>query len=463
MIISEELKSLAKLFKKAGEKLYIVGGYVRNELMGVPHVLNTDIDICSAAKPEDVEKIVGKKFRAEIKDVYGNVNIYGEQKYEYTTFRKETYKVAGEHRPESIEYVKTIEEDVKRRDFTVNSIYYDIIEDKYIDVYDGLNDLENGVLKAIETPEYVFNNDALRILRMVRIACSLGLDIDIKTVLYAQNNIEKLKYISKNRIREEVNKILVCDTFYPTLKYTNNAHGRAMELLGNMGALSFIFPSLEQIRNSEIKDGGMKLYSHIMQAYYISSPNIRLSTLFHDVGKFYSKLKYKNFWANEEYLKYYLEINLGDEKGLGYNKSHINRIFRVITAQNFDKYLLENRYNVRRFIVDNIDIFNEITELMDNRKLVETNLKKKSRVAKKLRKNYDSMVKNNVPMKLSDLDINGDDIISNFIDIRVDKIGIILNKLFDLCLKNDNINKKATLLVYAKKYIMKDREFYLEA
>lgn len=463
MVISEELKELAIKFNKAGKKLYIVGGYIRNELLGVPHYLNTDIDICSSAKPDEVKKIIGRKFKSEIIDEnLGSVNIYGEQKYEYSTFREEDYKINGEHRPNFIKLVKDIKRDAKRRDFTINCIYYDIYDEKIIDFYNGIEDLKNSVVRTIETPEYVFKNDALRILRMIRIACSLGFDIDINTVLTAKDNVYKLKYLTKDKIREELNRILVCDTFYPMLDYTKNAHSRALLLLGEMGMLNYIFPAIESVRVSNQKYKNDTLYNHLLKTYELSSPDTRLSTLFHDIGKFYSKEKYKNFWANEEYLKYYIDLNLGTDKGLGYSKNVIDRVKKIILGQNFNKYCLENRYNVRRFIIENKEVINQIIELLNNRKLAKTDLKKRSAVGVKLQKELNLMNKNKVPFTIKDLNINGDDIIDNFENIKVEKIGLILNKLFDICLKNENKNQKSTLINLTRKIIVGNENIFLE-
>ncbi len=463
MVVSEDLKLLAEKFKKAGKKLYIVGGYVRNELLEIPHYLNTDIDICSSAKPDEIQKIIGSKFKAEIKDqTLGVVDIFGEQKYEYSTFREEEYCLNGEHRPNFVNLISDIKIDAKRRDFTVNCIYYDISDENFIDFYDGIKDLKDGVIKAIETPEYVFKNDALRILRMVRHACSLGFDIDPQTVLTASDNVYKMKYLTKDKIRDEIDKILVCDTFYPMLDYVKKSHSRALLLMGEMGMLKYIFPAIENIRLSDQKDKKENLYNHLLKTYELSSPQIRLSTLFHDIGKFYSKEKYKNFWANEEYLKYYIDLNLGTEKGLGYSKKITDRVKRIILGQNFNKYCLESKYNVRRFIIENKEVINQIIELLNNRVLVETNLNKRSRVAAVLQKEYDYMNKNNIPFSVKELNINGDDIIDNFENIKVEKIGLILNKLFDICVKNANKNQKSTLLNQTRRIIMRDETFFLE-
>ena len=463
MFISEELKILAEKFQKAGKKLYIVGGYIRNELLGIPHNLNLDIDICSSAKPEEISKIIGRKFKVEIKNAtLGSVDIFGEEKYEYTTFRTEEYITNGKHSPSYVSFVDDIKIDAKRRDFTINCIYYDIVDEKFIDFYDGLSDLKKSKVRCIETPDIVFKNDSLRILRMVRLACCLGFDIEEKTILKACENVYKLKYLSKDKMREEVDKILVCDTFYPNLEYVKNAHARAMLLLGEMGAMNYIFPAIEAVRNSNQKDKNEQLYKHILKVYELSTPQCRLASLFHDIGKFYSKEKYNNFWANEEHLKYYIDINLGKDKGLGYNKHIIDRIKKIIIGQEFNKYGLASKYSIRRFIIENKDVFNQIIELMNNRRLVETSLMKRSKIAGKLQKEYNIMLKNGVPFTIKDLKITGDDIIDYIEEIRVDKIGLILNKLFDICIKNEYKNEKSTLLKITNKIIMKNKEFYLE-
>src|SRR5574344_1102136 len=145
--ITPNLLKLARLFKKKGE-LYIVGGYVRNALLGI---YETDIDLASKLTNEEIKELLfGTKY--EIKETSKKLGTLiislGEEKWEHATFRKETYAEGGEHTPISVEFIDDIKEDAKRRDFTVNAIYYNILKDEFIDFYTGIKDVKKHILRT---------------------------------------------------------------------------------------------------------------------------------------------------------------------------------------------------------------------------------------------------------------------------------------------------------------------------
>lgn len=205
-ILSENLIKLSNEFLKEESRLYVVGGYVRNYLLGLPL---SDIDVCGALNFEKV-KAICEKLGFECKEINKRLGtlliVVGEEKYEYTPFRTENY-VLGKHSPESVEWTDDIKVDARRRDFTCNALYYDIANDDILDFYDGIEDIINKSLKAIETPEWVFSSDGLRILRLVRFACSLGFEIDRKTFKVARKMLYQLKYISGERKTAELKEI----------------------------------------------------------------------------------------------------------------------------------------------------------------------------------------------------------------------------------------------------------------
>ena len=180
IVVPENLEKLAQKLKKKAE-LFIVGGYVRNSLLGIG---GTDIDIASRLTPTDLKELL-KDTPYVVTDKnsrLGTVTIkIGDEIFEHTTFRTEVYDNTGRHTPIKVTFVDDLRQDAKRRDFTVNAIYFSITRKKIIDIYSGLYDLEKRRLRTIETPDFVFNSDGLRILRMVRIACELGFKIEKNT------------------------------------------------------------------------------------------------------------------------------------------------------------------------------------------------------------------------------------------------------------------------------------------
>ena len=173
--ISKEIENLVKLFPC---EVYIVGGKVRNHLLKIE---NDDFDFCSKLKIDELDEILkGSKFELKFKnEKLGTAKIIcGERFYDYATFRKESYEKNGDREPVYVEFIDSIEEDYKRRDFTVNAIYYDIKNKTYCDFCNGIEDIKRRIIRTTRPAEEVLADDGLRILRMVRIACELGLKID---------------------------------------------------------------------------------------------------------------------------------------------------------------------------------------------------------------------------------------------------------------------------------------------
>ncbi len=227
-----ELKELSELFP---EDLYVVGGYVRNKILGIAC---DDIDLASSADiGQVVERLSGSKFSVKIKNLrLGAVLIEGEEhKFEYTSFRKETYKEGGNHCPSLIKKTDSLEEDAQRRDFSINSIYFNVNKNKIIDPFGGVKDIEKGVIKCGRAPEEVLKFDGERILRMIRFACELGFKVEKKTLKAAKAYVSNVDEIQGERKAKELNKILNCEQKYGigNLKY-------GLSLLKKVGVLKML-------------------------------------------------------------------------------------------------------------------------------------------------------------------------------------------------------------------------------
>lgn len=209
--INDNLKKLAELLDK---KLYIVGGAVRNTILNLPF---DDIDICSPFLSEYVQKVCSENgFKSKVvNEKLGTLLITDKdgENYEYTPFRRENY-LKGNHLPESVEFVDDILVDARRRDFTCNAVYCNVFTGEIVDPYNGIKDIDNKVVRCVETPLFVFSSDGLRLLRLVRFACELGFKIDAKTFKTASEMVYQLKDISAERKLAELNKIVVADFRY---------------------------------------------------------------------------------------------------------------------------------------------------------------------------------------------------------------------------------------------------------
>lgn len=296
--ISNPLKRLAALFLREGVSLYAVGGMVRNPLLGYPV---SDTDICSAMEPE---RLIALCQRENIRQIpkglaYGTLELHWEgESYEHTTFRADTYGAGGAHRPEAVAFSNSPEEDAFRRDFTVNALYYDIAAEKLIDPTGGLADLERRVIRATsQDPAVILRDDGLRILRMVRFAGELGFSLEENTLRAAAENAPGLKDISPERVRDELNKILLCDARYGTWSYDPLGDAAAetspvlfaLRTLENIGALTAVLPELSAMRGVEQKTSHHR-YDVLDHSFHAcacapAALNLRLAGLLHDTGK----------------------------------------------------------------------------------------------------------------------------------------------------------------------------------
>jgi len=462
--VPEELVSLAKIFKKNKETLYLVGGYIRNQLLGIPDSYNIDIDICSSALPEKVIKMLKEtEFKANyMNKELGVLEIKRNLRVEYATFRKEKYAISGVHIPNNIDFIKDINLDAQRRDFRCNAIYYDIINNEIVDPLNGLSDIEKRIIRTTKEPNEVFADDAERILRMVRFACTLGFNIDEKTYNEAKTNVYKLKYISSTRKRDEFSKIVLADTKYPFLFDIKYAHARGVMMLADLGALGYILPALEAIRLSNIiEDRGKYLFEHVMNVFAVSKPQVRLSALLHDVGKAKTFIDNKTFNGSQEFAEIIIEKNLGQE-GLCFSKKIVQRVKNVVLTQEFNKLGIETAKNIRQFIFENYENIELILDLKNAIALDKTNKKRKSIPAQIIKKQYNKMLKRNTPFELSELNLRGDSLIREFPNIKLNQIGKLLNLLLNKCVHKPYLNNEQALIVLARKIINRKQKTYLE-
>ena len=247
--ISEDLKKLARLLPT---ELYIVGGYIRNSIMGLK---NEDIDICSSLTIEELEKCLkGSEFKLKVKSkVLGSgIVVSGDKNYEYTCFRRDSYAKGGKHMPEKVEFISDVREDAKRRDFTCNALYYDIKNDKLLDFYNGIEDIKRKILRTVETPEEVLSHDGVRLLRLFRFECELNFKIDKHTYQVAIKNINNLRDISGERVIYEISRILHSPKKYPGFTKPN-AYMKALRQFNRAGLWPIFGIDCPKIRFNMVK------------------------------------------------------------------------------------------------------------------------------------------------------------------------------------------------------------------
>lgn len=238
-------RSIIVKLKEAGHVSYFVGGYVRDKLLGIE---SSDIDITTSATPQEVIELfdtvkeTGKK--------YGTVTVIEAGfKYEVTTFRSDGKYLDNRH-PKEVQFSKNIEDDLARRDFTINAIIMDE-EDNITDLFESTNDLNNKIIKTINNPIDRFNEDSLRMLRAIRFVSKLGFEIEEDTYAAMRKLSHLIKNISIERVMVELDKIIRGKYRNKALKYLVNT-GIDKELYGLSSGLSFISDISTQLYPLEV-------------------------------------------------------------------------------------------------------------------------------------------------------------------------------------------------------------------
>lgn len=405
MPLPSSVEYVLSRLKENGYQAYVVGGAVRDFLMGnTPH----DYDLTSDALPSQISDVFKDFYQEHSGEKHGTIRVIVDHKpIEITTFRcDEGY--TDYRRPDNVEFVKDVYIDSKRRDFSINAFYY--FEGHIYDFHEGLEDLNNKVIKTIGNPSTRFHEDALRILRAIRFSAKLGYEIESKTKTALLDCKEELNLIAKERILTELKEISSTSNFFRNIKEY-------------FPIFKLIIPCLDKIGNS-IDD----IYNFDTKSYgdYIAS----LSALF--------SLRE----INNDFVPWRLFIKMDNEsinaiktliklKDINFNNSfdddYINGLIflsKPVDINVFKNYLI-NLYNLKRFKNDDIDsILNRM----------------------------DILSEGNTPYSLKDLEIDGNDLLKLGIE-KNQYFKEILNEVLLRCNQGDLNNNRNEEIEFVKKWI----------
>lgn len=447
--ITEKIRNFSSIFEKNGFKLYIVGGAVRDYLLSIE---NEDFDFTTDAKPEQVIKLFKKTIPTGIKHGTVTVLFHGES-FEVTTFRSEADYLDGRH-PNTVNFVRNLEEDLKRRDFTINALAADTNDGKIIDYHDGLKDLKKKIIRAIGDPCQRFEEDGLRTMRACRFVSKLDFELEEKTFLAMIEKKDNIKNVSYERIRDELYKLI-----------KGKAPRKGLELLYNSQIMPIILPEISSLKG--IKQGGMHkedVFNHTLScieaANNLDFPlSIRIAALFHDVGKKDTQKLDINKYSptNEESFSFH------SHEIIGYNitKKVLRKLKDSNENINFISNLVKNHMfyytpdwtdgAVKRFInrVGKDSIHSLFQLRMCDQMAIsgQCNWNTVSELEDRIKK----IIKSNEALSVKDLKINGKDLM----DLNIPKGPIfsnILNYLLNTVLDDPNQNNKETLKVIALNY-----------
>lgn len=455
-VIPNTIKKIASKLKEHGFECFLVGGAVRDYNLGkTPH----EFDLATNAHPENVVSIFKHTVPTGIK--HGTILVLlDKMQVEVTTFRADGEYIDG-RRPESVSYSKTIEEDVSRRDFTINAMALNLNDYSFVDLFGGICDLDNKVIKTVGEPTQRFREDGLRIMRAVRFASRFNFEIEPQTFEAMKSSIDMLNNISNERIRDELNGILMSD---------NPFFG--IEMLREIGALELIIPELikgygvEQNKYHKYDIYYHNLHSLAAVEKYIDYDGsydenmtliIKLAALFHDIAKPVVKKQVEKKEADVYYNHEVVGAAIAKKimRRLKYSNDEINFVALLVRHHMF--YYEEDWTDgaVRRFMrsvgLENVTPLLRLREadrMGSGKKQSRTN----SAMARLLER-IEKIIEEENAITVKDLKINGDIIIAEFGLKQGRFIGELLNHLLELILDEPELNEYEILFEKTKEYI----------
>ena len=424
--LPDGVNDIINVLIKHGYEAYAVGGCVRDSILNIHP---EDWDITTSAKPEDVKEVFRRTVDTGIK--HGTVTVlYKEDSYEVTTYRIDGEYEDNRH-PTSVEFTSNLASDLRRRDFTINAMAYNK-QEGLVDLYKGIDDLKKGIIRCVGNPVHRFEEDALRILRAFRFSAQLNFKIEEESYKAACLQKENLRNISAERIRTELNKLILSS--HPE-KLIDLYHAKISKIILPefdlmMHTKNYKIP--EETVGSFVIKAIQTLEKSDLNRENDSELILRWTLLLHElegtqVRKILKKLKFDNNTIEK-----------------------VSRLIRWIHIP-FDL----SPYGIRKAINEvGIDIFEELFIV----KRIILSIFDKDYYKEKLKSlnvSYDiykDVLADGDCIHLSMLKVDGRDLIN--IGYKPGKeLGRTLNILLDLVLKNPSLNKKLTLLEKAKEYL----------
>jgi len=441
--LPREAKKTIDTLKKAGYQAFAVGGSVRDILIDNP---SKNWDFTTDAPPEEIIKLFPETF---YDNKFGTVGIpikIGDQTeiYEVTTFRTEQGYRDKRH-PDIVKWGKTLEEDLARRDFTIGAIAFD--GEKIIDPYNGQKDLTDKIIRAVRDPNERFSEDALRMMRAIRIATELGFVIEEKTFAAIISNSHHIDEISEERVRDELVKILKSN--HPT---------DGILLLHNAKILARILPELETAYGVEqAKHHIYDVFKHSLEALrFCPSPDwlVRFATLIHDIGKpvvANGEGENRTFY-NHEVVGANMAKIIANR--LHFSKFDREKLYTLVRWHMFSADEVQTDAAIRRFIRRvGKDYLGDIFDVRIGDRLGSGCTQAESWRLKKYRQRTIDVQKH-IPSP-ADLKINGHDVMKILNLKPGPKVGEILKSLFDKVMEEELKNDKDILIAEITKLIVK--------
>jgi tRNA nucleotidyltransferase (CCA-adding enzyme) len=428
--------SIINTLNKADFEAFIVGGCVRDSIL---EKAPKDWDITTNAKPDETKNLFPRTLETGIKHGTVTILLNGE------SFEVTTYRIDGVYednrRPESVYFTSNLEEDLKRRDFTVNSIaYHPSIG--FVDPFNGILDIENEIIRCVGDSNQRFEEDALRMLRAVRFSAQLNFKIDHATVEGIRKNNHLIKNISQERVRDELTKLLLSD--FPEY----------LAILYQAGILSFVLPEFESCFTTEQNNPyhifNVALHTLKSVKEIRKDPVLRWAMLLHDLGKPQTKTTDKSnkdhFYGHQE-KSYYIAQKVLTR--LKFDRKSMDRISRLVKLH--DRQIELTCKAVKKAVIAvGDDLFTDLLEVKeaDYRAQNPVYLNKRLEKLRLIRIMYDNIKSENQCFSLKNLAVSGNDLIKEGFK-EGKEIGEMLGRLLDAVIDDPELNDKEKLLELA--------------
>lgn len=436
MTLFEKANYLIDIIEKAGFEAYQVGGCVRDYFMQKEC---NDIDITTSAKPLELEEILKnnniKYIETGLK--HGTVTaVFENDNFEITTYRCDGEYNDNRH-PESVTFVREIDDDLSRRDFTINAIAYNPNKNEIVDLFGGREDIKNKVIKTVGNADERFNEDALRIMRAIRFASTLGFEIEEKTKNAVFKNKELLRNVASERIFTELVKLLMGDNVFSVLTEYKEV-------------IAVIIPEL--IPTFTCKQNTVwhlfDVYTHTAKTVEMSPkiPEIRLIMLLHDIGKPVAKTTDENGVDHfKGHQKISAEMSAPILKRFKVSNEIFNRVMLIIPIH--DIHIGRDKKNIKKWLnklgeqgmYDLISV-KRADKLGQNPKMTGEELSNLEITEKYL----NEIIVSKEPYSIKDLKINGFDLIN--LGYKGKQIGEILNIVLQNVISGELENEKSAEL-----------------
>ncbi|MDD5065484.1 MAG: HD domain-containing protein [bacterium] len=443
--LSKDIEQITEKFAEHDYDIFIVGGFIRDLILGRSKP-GQEMDLATNARPEEIKKIFRRTIPTGIR--HGTITLIWEEKtYEITTFRADGKYTDGRH-PDTVRFSKTIEEDLSRRDFTINALAFDLRKQRLIDHHEGLKDLEAGIIRTIGNPDDRFQEDGLRLMRAIRFATVLNFRIEEKTRRSISKNLYMLSKVAMERIKDEFVKLMQAEKPSQGIEFMRKSEMLRKlipELLTGFGLLQNKFHKYD-------------VYYHLLYSCDAApgdNLNVRLAALFHDVCKPATRLnkdeaKEATFY-NHEILSSLVAKKI--LKRMKFSNEIINKVEKLIALHMF--YYTDEWTDsaVRRFLRKaGLDLLDELFVLREADRIGNGTKEEKSKHLEELKKRIRKILDEENAFSLKHLKINGQDVMRIKGIPPSPLVGKILNAIMEKVLEDSSLNTKEKLEELVKEY-----------